>query len=413
LYLRVLRHRDFRLLFLGQSASVVGDRLVVVAIALYVTQSTGSPTDLGFVLAGQTLPLVALVLIGGVWADRFPRQRIMITTDVARAGLHALLAALILTGTVRIWEIVVIEAAFGAAQAFFQPAYSGLIPQTVPEGLIQDAKALTETTANLAFLLGPALATVLVLTVGAGEAFVFDAATFVLSAWLLAGVRTRPRGETPAQGSMLTELRAGWAEVRSRSWVWATIAAFTGALLCMYAPWYALAPVLARHLYGSVGVFGVLESAAGAGAVCGALAGIKWRPAHPLRTGLLMIMAWPAQNVVFALGGPAALVLALSFATGFGFSLLMIWWESALARHIPPHALSRVSSYDWMGSFALVPIGYLVAGPLAAALGARAVLLGGGVIGAALLALALLPRTTRELGEAPEAAPARVLTPVP
>ncbi|HWF35104.1 MAG TPA: MFS transporter [Solirubrobacteraceae bacterium] len=413
LYLRVLRHRDFRLLFLGQSASVVGDRLVVVAIALYVTQSTGSPTDLGFVLAGQTLPLVALVLIGGVWADRFPRQRIMITTDVARAGLHALLAALILTGTVRIWEIVVIEAAFGAAQAFFQPAYSGLIPQTVPEGLIQDAKALTETTANLAFLLGPALATVLVLTVGAGEAFVFDAATFVLSAWLLAGLRTRPRGETPAQGSMLTELRAGWAEVRSRSWVWATIAAFTGALLCMYAPWYALAPVLARHLYGSVGVFGVLESAAGAGAVCGALAGIKWRPAHPLRTGLLMIMAWPAQNVVFALGGPAALVLALSFATGFGFSLLMIWWESALARHIPPHALSRVSSYDWMGSFALVPVGYLVAGPLAAALGARAVLLGGGVIGAALLALALLPRTTRELGEAPEAAPARVLTPVP
>ena len=400
-YLRVLRHRDFRLLFLGQAASVTGDRVVVVAIALFVTQTTGSPTDLGLVLGGQALALVTLLLIGGVWADRLPRHRIMIVTDLVRAGLHALLAVMILSGSVRIWQLVLIEAAFGAAQAFFQPAYSGLLPQTVPEALIQDARALTETTANLAFLLGPALATVLVLGIGAWEAFALDSATFLLSALVLMRVHPRRRGEALVPGSVLQELRAGWREVRSRAWVWMTIAAFTGAVLCVYAQWYALAPVIARNVYGSVGVFGVLESVAVVGAVCGALAGLRWRPARPLRAGLLMVLAWPLQDGVFALGAPEALVLVCAFASGFGFSLLGIWWETALAQHVPPHALSRVSAYDWMGSLALLPVGFLAAGPLAGAIGARIVLGVGSAIGVALLLLALLPRSTRELNGTP------------
>src|SRR5436305_14080220 len=194
-YLGVLRHQDFRYLFLGQAASMIGDRVVVVALALFITLRTGSPADLGLVLGAQTLTLVVLLLFGGRWADRLPRHRIMIATDLTRAALHATLAALILTGAVRIWHIVVIEAAFGAAQAFFQPAYTGLIPQTVPESGIQDAKALSETTSNLAFLIGPLLATALVLGVGAGEAFALDAATFVLSALLLVRVHPRRRGE--------------------------------------------------------------------------------------------------------------------------------------------------------------------------------------------------------------------------
>src|SRR5205085_11271265 len=192
------------------------------------------------VLAAQSLPLVALLLIGGVWADRLPRHRIMIATDLVRAGLHAALAVLIFSGAVRIWELVVIEAAFGAAQAFFQPAYSGLVPQTVPESRIQDAKALSETTSNLAFLIGPLLATALVLGVGAGEAFALDAATFVISALLLARVHPRSRGEAAPPEPALDALRAGWREVRSRPWVLVTIAAFTVAVFAVYAPWYAL-----------------------------------------------------------------------------------------------------------------------------------------------------------------------------
>jgi MFS family permease len=132
-YLRVLRHPDFRYLFFGQSASAVGDQVVIVALALYITQHTGSITDLGLVLAAQTIPLVALILFGGVWADRLPRQRIMIVADLARAALHGILALLILAGGASVGQMVVIEALFGAARAFFQPAYTGLLPQTISE----------------------------------------------------------------------------------------------------------------------------------------------------------------------------------------------------------------------------------------------------------------------------------------
>ena len=405
-YLRVLRHPDFRYLFLGQSASVVGDQVVLVALALFVTRLTGSPTDLGLILGAQMLPLVALILFGGVWADRLPRQRIMIATDLARAALHATLAVLIFTGLVAVWQMVAIEALFGAAQAFFQPAYAGLLPQTVPEHLIQDARALTESTANVAFMLGPALATALVLGVGAGEAFALDAATFLLSALLLRRVRARPRGEAPATATVMRELRSGWREVRARSWVWVTIAAFAGAVLCVYAQWYALAPVITRDVYGSAGVFGLLESVGGAGAVCGALAGLRFRPARPLRTGLLLVLAWPVEAGALAAGSPLVAVTACALATGFGFALFMIWWETALAHHVPPAALSRVSAYDWMGSLALLPLGYFLAGPLAAQLGPRVVLGAGSAVGLVLLALALLPRSTRELGQASPLVPA-------
>jgi MFS family permease len=396
-YKRALRHPSFRYLFLGQSASVIGDRVVIVALALFITQRTGSPTDLGLVLAAQTLPLVALILFGGVWADRLPRHRIMIVTDLARAALHGLLAALIFAGTVTVLQLVVIEALFGAAQAFFQPAYSGLLPQTVPESLVQDARALTESVANVAVLAGPALATVLVLGVGAGEAFAFDAATFVLSAALLFRVHPRVRGEAAPEASMLHQLREGFNEVRSRAGVWVTILVFTGSVLTIYSQWYALAPAIARDVYGSSAVFGWLESIAGVGAVIGAVAALSWRPARPLLVGMLLVLAWPIQDGLFALGAPLELVVVCAFGTGFGFSLLMIWWETALARHIPPRALSRVSAWDWMGSLALLPLGYLIAGPLADSVGATTVLGVGSLIGVVLLAIGLLPRSTREL----------------
>ena len=413
-YLVVLREPSFRYLFFGQTASVVGDRLVLVAIALFVTRRTGSPTDLGLVLAAGSAPLVLLLLLGGVWADRVPRHRIMIVTDLIRAALHAGLAALILVGEVRIWQLVAIEACFGAAQAFFQPAYTGLVPQTVPEPLIQEARALTESTANLASLLGPAFATLLVLGVGAGEAFAVDAATFVLSAALLTRVNPRPRGSVAAPARVLDDLRAGWREVVSRRWVWATIVVLGGAILCLDAPWFALAPTVAHAHYGGVGVFGWLETVMGAGAVAGSLAGLAWRPRRPLRTGLVICLAGPVLSVVFALLAPLAVVLVMALATGVGFSLFLVWWETALAHHVPPQALSRVSSYDWMGSLVLLPVGYLVAGPLASTFGARIVLGVGGGLGLVLTLLGLAPRSTRQLtgpgrSEQPEPSSSRAI----
>jgi MFS family permease len=397
-YLRVLGHRDFRLLFLGQSASTLGDQVVIVALALFVIRRTGSATDLGLVLGAQSATLVGLLLFGGVWADRLARHRIMIACDIARAALHAVLAGLIFTGAVRVWQMVVLEALFGAARAFFQPAYTGLIPQTAPEEMIQDARALSQASENVSTLLGPALATALVLGLGAGVAFALDAATFVVSALFLVPVRPRPRGDDAARSSVLRELRVGWREVASRAWVWVTIAGYTGAVMVVYAFWNTLAPLVGRNVYGSAGVFGWLSAAEGAGAVLAALIGVVWRPARPLRAGLLLALTWPLPGIEMALAVPLGLVLVTACVTGFGFALMLIWWETALAHHIPPHALSRVSAYDWMGSLALLPVGQIVAGPLAGAFGAREVLGVGGAIGLGLLALTLIPRSSRELG---------------
>jgi hypothetical protein len=235
--------------------------------------------------------------------------------------------------------------------------------------------------------------------VGAGEAFAIDAATFLLSAMLLTRVNPRPRGAPHASASVLADLRNGWREVRSRAWLWVTIAVFSGAVMCVFAQWYALAPVIARDVYGGAGIFGLLEAAAGAGALTGAIVALRWRPSHPLKIGMLMMLAWPVLAIGYALGAPLALVALNAIVSGFGFALFMVWWETALAHHVPPSALSRVSAWDWMGSLALLPVGYLAAGPLAASFGPRTVLGIGGAIGLCLIAGGLLPASTRELGQ--------------
>jgi predicted MFS family arabinose efflux permease len=396
----VLRHRDFRLLFWGQAASSFGSNAVGVAMAIYITRTTGSATDLGLILAAQTVPLVLLVLFGGVWADRLPRHRVMIASDLVRAAVHAILAVLILAGSARIWQIALIEVIFGAAWAFFQPAYTGLLPQTVPEDEVQAARALTEGAWNLSMVLGPALATLLVLTLGAGEAFALDAATFLISAITLLPVRPRARGhetgEKPNE-SILQALRVGFREVSSRPWVWVTISAFSVVLMCSYATWEALGPIVVRDAYGHVGLFGVFVALYGVGSVAGSAIGSVWRSRRPLRDGLMLAAMWPAMSVVLALALPRGLVGAWMCLAGVQSGLFMVIWETSLARHIPPGALSRVSSYDWMGSLALLPIGFALAGPLASLFGARTVLGVGGALGVVAVLLTLVPHSTRHL----------------
>ena len=384
----VLRHREFRLLWAASSASTLGDRIVFVALALYVTE-IGSPSDVGLVLAANAIPFVLFVLIGGVWADRLERHRVMIVTDVVRAGLHATLAILIFLGDVPIWAIVAIEAAFGTAEAFFNPAVTGLVPQTVPEDELQQANAANSIVANAAELVGPAIATGLVLGLGAGWAFAFDALTFVISALLLARLRPRSRGERAPRQRMSADLRAGWRELRSRQWAWVVIAATSVALLVALGPYFTLGPTVADELYGSTGVFGALAVAMGAGTVIGSVAGFRWRPRHPIRFAMAWFVLWPPCFALFALGPPLWALVPLFVLVGFGFSMFDVSWDTAIAERIPPHAISRVSAFDWMGSLALLPLGYLLAGPLGEVFGDVEVLVAGGVTGG-LVALAAL-----------------------
>jgi MFS family permease len=400
---RVLRHRDFRYLWLAHSSSVIGDGITLVAVSLLVIKLTGNATDLGLVFAAQALALVSCLLVGGVWADRLPRHLVMVTTDLIRFALHAALAALILTGEVRIWQLVVIEAAFGAAEAFFRPASTGLLPQTVPEADIQEASALRTFSDNVAEFAGPALATAFVLGPGAGWAFAFDAGTFLLSAVLLVRVRPRARAsETAAREdeeslSVWKQMREGAREVRSRAWVWATLASFCAALFFGLAPWFVLGPVVAHQQYGRIGVYGLAASAFGIGTIVGAVLGLRWRPRYPMRAAMIAATLWPPGVLLFALGSPLALALAALAFGGGAISLFDIWWMTALAERIPPQRLSRVSSYDWTVSVGLLPVGYALAGPVSHALGAVNVLAGGSAIACLVYALGLLPRETRTL----------------
>jgi MFS family permease len=373
-------HRDFRLLLFGQTASTVGDRIVFVALALYVTE-IGSPSDVGIVLAAHAVPLVGFLLIGGVWADRLPRHKVMVATDLIRFALHALLATLIFTGAVEIWHIVVIEALFGTAEAFFRPAYTGLVPQTVPEELIQPAKA--------AFGTVETVSTALVLGVGPGFAFAIDAATFLVSAAFLVRLRPRARGAPAVRTTMLTELHEGWAEVRSRTWVWVIIVSFSLALLTSFGPWMTLGPTVSEEQFDTRAVYGILAAAFGAGTLAGALVGFRWRPQHPMRAGMLLALPWPAAAGCFALGLPVVLLVIAFVVAGCGLALFGIWWETALAERVPPQLLSRVTAYDWMGSLALLPLGYVLAGPLGEAFGAVEVLAAGSAVGVVALAASL------------------------
>lgn len=392
-----LRSRNFRLLWLSQSVSVIGDALVIVAVGLYVTRLTGKPSDVGLVLAAYSLPMVLLILFGGVIADRLPRQTVMVVTDLARAVLHGTLALLIATGAIRIWHMVVIGVLFGTAEAFFRPAYTGLVPQTVPEEDIQAAQALGGVSNELAAFASPALATLLVLGVGGAAAFALDAATFLVSAILLTRVRARPRGAAGERSTIFGELRDGWHAVRSRSWIWGTIAAFSAALLFALAPFFVLGATVSREVYGTEAVFGLTNAAWGAGTVSGAVLGSRWRPGRPMLAGMLAAVPWPGAIALYAAGPPLAVLYPAMAAAGVGIGLFAVWWETALAQRVPPHLLSRVSAWDWMGSLALLPAGYLLAGPAAAALGAEAVLIGGGLLGLLACAAGLLPYSTRTL----------------
>jgi hypothetical protein len=225
-----------------------------------------------------------------------------------------------------------------------------------------------------------------------------------VSAALLLHVRARQRGKPGERSTISRELRDGWHAVRSRPWVWATIGAFSGALLLALAPFFVLGAAIGRDVYGSSAVYGIANVAWGLGTVTGAAVGSRWRPRYPIRLGLLLGMWWPASITVYAAGPPVAVMYAAMAVAGGGIGVFGVWWETALAERIPPHLLSRVSAWDWMGSLALLPLGYLLAGPAGRAYGESRVMLVGSLVALVLLGLALVPRSTWWLARIEEAA---------
>jgi MFS family permease len=383
-----LRERQFRLLFTGQIVSLFGDALTGVALAFAVLD-IGSATDLGYVFAAKTIPLVGFLLVGGVFADRLPRRAVMLVADVVRFGAQGAVALLVLTHTAHIWEIVVLQAVSGTASAFFNPASTGLTPLTVSPERLQQANALRGLSMASTGIIGSAVSGALVAGVGPGWALAIDAATFLVSALYLAQLQLPPHVKIAAQ-SFLGDLREGWHEFASRTWVWMIVlAASIGNM--MSSVLVVLGALVAKESLGGPGAWAAILAALGAGSLVGGLVSLRVRPRHPLFFGssLLSLLALP--TALLALRAPVVVIVAGALLAGGSNMIFNALWETALQQHIPPAALSRVSAYDWFGSLAFQPIGLVVAGPAAVAFGVSTTLW---IATAGILAIALLTIAT-------------------
>jgi MFS family permease len=403
--LGALREKQFRLLWAGQAVSAFGDGLYPVALAFAVVELTGSAADLGLVFMAVLIPRVVLVLGGGVWADRLPRQRVMLGADVLRCAMQSLTAVFLFSGHDELWPLLVLSALYGAGDAFFQPAITGLVPETVQPSRIQQANALLGLTRNSFFLAGPVVAGIVVASAGPAWAFAVDAASFAVSAAFLALMRL-PRGPRAERKPFVAELRAGWREVKSRTWVWTSIVYFAIWNLAL-APMFVLGPFVAEESLGGASSWGLIVTCAGVGSLVGGGAALGCTPGGPLATGFLLFGLCALEPALLA--GPASTaVVAAAAALGFGGSAFGgALWLTALQERIPAGSISRVSAYDWLGSIVFKPAGYALIGPLVAALGTRSTLLASAaVIAAASVVVSSLAsiRAVARPGEIPESA---------
>ena len=366
---------QFARLFVGQSLSVLGDRVSFVAVPFAVLSVGGSAFDVGLVTAAALLPMLLFTLVGGVWADRFRRHRMMLASDVVRFATQSAAAALLLTGVAEVPHLVLLMVVFGTADAFFMPASTGLLPLVVPAGRLREANALRGFVQSSGLVVGPAVAGALVALAGPGGALALDALTFAASAVCLAGLTPRgpAGGREPATGggAFLAELRAGWTEVRSRTWVWSGMAAMAVYHVVVLPSVFVLGPVLADREWGGAASWSVVVAAFGVGSVVGNVCVYRLRLAHPMAVAAAALVVASTQAVIIGSGGSVVVIAVLEAVTGVAVSLFFVLWETALQTHVPESSLSRVSSYDHMVSAGLMPLGLVLAGPVSDALGVR------------------------------------------
>jgi predicted MFS family arabinose efflux permease len=408
-----LRERDFRLLFLARTASLLGSSFAPVALAFAVLDDLdGSPTELGLVLAAQLVPQILLTLVGGVWADRLPRNLVMVGTDLTMFAVQAIVAALLLTGTAELWHLLALQAVRGSADAFFWPAAAGLTPHVVSESRLQEANALLRLSNSMTRIVGAAAAGAVVAAVGSGWALAFDATTFLASAAFLVRLRL-PRTLHAKAQNLVRELREGWDEFRSRTWLWAIVLAASLGNLGFGAAITVLGPVIADRDLGGAAAWGAIVSSEAVGFLLGGLLSLRIRPERPLVVAMLGILLSGPLFVLLAVAAPLPLIMAAGVVAGIGIEMFGVLWDTALQQHVPRDRLSRVAAWDQLGSFVVIPIGLTIVGPIAAAIGVTEAMLLFTAVVLVPNALVLLSRDVRtlrrvEVAARPEALPPRL-----
>lgn len=390
-----LSERDFRLFWIGQTGSFLGDALVGVALAFAVLELTGSAGDLGFVFAAFALPRVLFTLAGGVWSDRLPRQRVMVACDLVRAAAQAVMSTLLITGNAEIWHLIVFAMIMGSAAAFFSPASIGLIPQMVRIDRLQEANALISISQSATHIFGPLLSGLIVATIGAGWAFAIDGASFLVSAAFLMALRI-PAREPAAHRSFVSELADGWREVASRSWVVACILTFSISNVSLGA-FQVLGPLIANREMGGAAAWGIIGAGASIGGIAGGAVALRWKPDRPLIPAFLVMLLAQIELLLLVPPFPALIVAMGAFVTIASIVISNTMWDTMLQQHIPREAISRVSSYDWMVSLVFQPLAFAAVGPISEQIGVQETLLVCTALGLAANSVVLLVPSVRSL----------------
>ncbi|MFC9158868.1 MFS transporter [Streptomyces bauhiniae] len=400
------RDRRFVLLLGARVVSVLGNGFARVALGFAVLTLPGASAGrLSLVLACQALPQLALVLVGGLIADRMSRSRLMMLADVLGAGAYAALAALVLTGHAPLPAMCLLAVAAGTANSLFAPAMEGLVPLIVPADRLQRANGLLRVGTNTSLLLGLGLSGVTVALVGAGWALALNAASFVVSAILTGRLRVAGRPRVRASG--WTELREGWREFASRQWLWVVVAQYAVVIAALNAEVGVLGPLTVEH-QGGARSWSVIVGAQALGTIAGAGLAARVRVQRPILIAVSSTFPTAVPMLLLSLGAPLWLTAAAMFGAGVANDVFGVLWSTTLQREIPEHVLSRVTSYDWFGSLALAPLGLLVAGPVASVAGTGWALAGCGTLVVLATSAALLAPQVRNLRT-----PAEVPTPAP
>ncbi len=409
-----LRHRDFRLLWVGMCVSLLGDGAFIVALAWQVYQLSDAPTAMGMVGIAMTVPTITFLLVGGALSDRLNRRHLMLAADVARLLAAAALAVLGASPEhSRLWHVAILVAVYGTGQAFFAPAFDAIVPDLVPRDQLAQANALDQLVRPIALrMVGPALGGVLVGALGASAVFALDAASFAASATALLLMRSPAVADAAIRaGSVIGDLREGWRFVRERRWLWVTFASAAVAYLLFMGPVEVLVPYVIKHDLGATASdLGLVFGAGGLASILTAM--LLGQLGLPRRSMTFIYLAWTVATIAVAGYGLGTAVWHLMLASAV-FNALetagTIVWITAKQQHVPARMLGRVSSLDWLISIGLLPLSFALTGPVSELVGAQTTLVLAGVAGAAVTLGGLLVPGVRSVEQPPSRDPVRAV----
>jgi MFS family permease len=365
--------RDFRTFYAGYVTSLLGSAMSLLAVAFAVLDDGGNATDLGLVMAAGAAPQVAIMLVGGVVADRFGRRWVMLGADVVRSLAQGIFAVLLFVERPQLWVFLLIAVVRGTAQAFFKPAFQALTIDITPYHELGNANAMLGLAQSVTRVSGPALAGVLVAFTSPAMVVAIDAATYGVSVIALGALRIPPVSSRPGR-SFAGDLREGWNEFRAHPWLMPTTLQFTFINLVVWGPFLLLGPVLSRQSLGGPGAWGIIMAAYGAGCVAGGLLALDRRPQRPLVVRTLGTLGYGIPCALLAARAGLPAITAGALLAGTGSAVASALEGTVIQQQVPPAALARVSSIQSLGAFSASPIGLSAAGPIAAAIGIGTVL---------------------------------------